>query len=68
MTGESRVSELSDDEDEDGEESDGSEDLMCQIKFEELDAQIRRVITKYDGAIFPKLNWSSPQARPPPLR
>ena len=56
------MSELSDDED-DGSGSDGSEDLTWQIKFTELDAQIRRVITKYDGAVFPKLNWSSPQVR-----
>lgn len=56
-----RVSELSDDEGE-GTGSDCSEDLTWQTKFTELDAQIRRVITKYDGAVFPKLNWSSPQA------
>jgi hypothetical protein len=33
------------------------------VTFDELDAHIRRVITKYDGAVFPKLNWTSPQVR-----
>ncbi|KAL8281385.1 hypothetical protein RQP46_006069 [Phenoliferia psychrophenolica] len=58
------VSELSDDEDADDDDAgsdDSDEDEMAQITFTDLDAQIRRVITKYDGAVFPKLNWSSPQ-------
>ncbi|KAK4700152.1 hypothetical protein P7C70_g6099, partial [Phenoliferia sp. Uapishka_3] len=56
------VSELSDDEDEDSRNgSDCSEDQTWQIKFEDLDAKIRTIITKYDGVVFPKLNWSSPQ-------
>ena len=54
-----RISELSDDES--GNASDSSEDQSWQVTFHELDAHIRRVITKYDGAVFPKLNWSSPQ-------
>ena len=33
-----------------------------QYAFPELDAQIRAVINEY-GAVFPKLNFSSPKAR-----
>lgn len=54
------MSELSDDEDA-ANGSDNQDDMSWQIKFPELDSQIRRVIVKYDGAVFPKLNWSSPQ-------
>ncbi|TNY18550.1 D123-domain-containing protein [Rhodotorula diobovata] len=32
-----------------------------QFSFPHLDAEIRAVIQRYDGAVFPKLNWSSPQ-------
>jgi hypothetical protein len=32
--------------------------------FPELDAQIRAVIEDYGGAVFPKLNFSSPKVRP----
>ncbi|ORY84107.1 D123-domain-containing protein [Leucosporidium creatinivorum] len=54
------VSELSDDEDSrNGSESE--DDQSWQVTFPELDADIRRILTKYDGAVFPKLNWSSPQ-------
>lgn len=57
-----RVSELSDDEDSrNGSESE--DDQSWQVTFPELDADIRRILTKYDGAVFPKLNWSSPQVR-----
>jgi hypothetical protein len=55
-----RVSQLSDDEDS-GNGTDSSGDQSWQVTFPQLDADIRRVITKYDGAVFPKLNWSSPQ-------
>jgi D123 len=34
-----------------------------QYAFPEFDAQIRACIDKY-GAVFPKLNFSSPKARP----
>lgn len=55
-----RVSELSDDEDSrNGSESE--DDQSWQVTFPELDTDIRRVLSKYDGAVFPKLNWSSPQ-------
>lgn len=30
-------------------------------RFEALDSKIRQVIKAYDGAVFPKLNWSAPQ-------
>jgi len=46
-------------------ESSGSDeedgDMHRQFAFPELDAQIRKVIQQYEGAVFPKLNWSSPQ-------
>ncbi|BGP25057.1 hypothetical protein JCM10295v2_003977 [Rhodotorula toruloides] len=32
-----------------------------QFSFPHLDAEIRSALEKYDGAVFPKLNWSSPQ-------
>lgn len=54
---------LSDDEGEgEGEDSDGSEDgeVRRRFAFPELDAQIRECIRTY-GAVFPKLNFSSPK-------
>lgn len=50
-----------DDEDESANGSESSEDESWQVTFPELDAQIRDAIAKYDGYVFPKLNWSSPQ-------
>ncbi|PRQ74658.1 D123-domain containing protein, partial [Rhodotorula toruloides] len=32
-----------------------------QFSFPHLDAEIRSALARYDGAVFPKLNWSSPQ-------
>ncbi|GAA6041124.1 hypothetical protein JCM8097_004127 [Rhodosporidiobolus ruineniae] len=59
------VSELSDSEDEDEEEqdsdSDSEDEPARQFSFPHLDAEIRTVLDRYDGAVFPKLNWSSPQ-------
>ncbi|GAA5865730.1 hypothetical protein JCM8547_002759 [Rhodosporidiobolus lusitaniae] len=61
------VSELSDSDEEDEEEeeqdSDDSDDdePVRQFSFPHLDAEIRSVLERYDGAVFPKLNWSSPQ-------
>ncbi|KAF7978491.1 hypothetical protein HWV62_45635 [Athelia sp. TMB] len=49
---------LSDDEDEDQEDED--EEEVRRYAFPELDAKIRRVIKDY-GAVFPKLNFSSPK-------
>ncbi|KAJ7366812.1 D123-domain-containing protein [Mycena albidolilacea] len=54
---------LSDDEGEgEGEDSDGSDDgeVRRRFAFPELDAQIRECIQTY-GAVFPKLNFSSPK-------
>ncbi|KAI1793282.1 D123-domain-containing protein [Ganoderma leucocontextum] len=47
---------LSDDDD----ASDGDEDELTKFSFPELDAQIREAIAEY-GAVFPKLNFSSPR-------
>ncbi|GAA5967703.1 hypothetical protein JCM11641_005740 [Rhodosporidiobolus odoratus] len=58
------VSELSDSEDEEEEsepDSDSDDEPAKQFAFPHLDAEIRSVLDKYDGAVFPKLNWSSPQ-------
>ncbi|KAI0373888.1 D123-domain-containing protein [Pilatotrama ljubarskyi] len=49
---------LSDDEDAEQEEDDGDE--LARFAFPELDARIREVIADY-GAVFPKLNFSSPR-------
>ncbi|SGY93614.1 BQ5605_C037g11599 [Microbotryum silenes-dioicae] len=56
------ISELSDSED--GESANGTEssdDQSWQVSFPKLDSEIRDVLFKYDGAAFPKLNWSSPR-------
>ena len=37
------------------------EDLTSKFSFRELYAQIRSILAIYDSAVFPKLNWSSPQ-------
>lgn len=37
-----------------------------QFSFPQLDEQIRNVISKY-GAVFPKLNFSSPKVHLPPI-
>jgi hypothetical protein len=54
-------------EDEDSDfDADGStvgEDEGPSYSFPELDSRIREVIEQYDGSVFPKLNWSSPQVR-----
>ncbi|GAA5958037.1 hypothetical protein JCM8115_001109 [Rhodotorula mucilaginosa] len=51
------ISELSDSE---SEEEEADEDQPV-FSFPRLDAEIRSALEKYDGAVFPKLNWSSPQ-------
>lgn len=46
------------------EEAEGEEDDDDQEKgwtFQQLDQHIRQVIHKYDGAVFPKLDWSAPR-------
>jgi D123 len=47
-------------------DADGSavdEDEGPSYSFPELDSRIREVIERYEGSVFPKLNWSSPQVR-----
>lgn len=58
-----RISELSDSEsdEEEEEDSDSDDEPVKQFSFPQLDAEIRSVLSRYDGAVFPKLNWSSPQ-------
>ncbi|GAA5921636.1 hypothetical protein JCM3775_001741 [Rhodotorula graminis] len=64
------LSELSDSDDDDppadpsasSHDSDDDDDEPArQFSFPHLDAEIRAVLERYDGAVFPKLNWSSPQ-------
>ncbi|BGP48621.1 hypothetical protein JCM10450v2_004497 [Rhodotorula kratochvilovae] len=64
------LSELSDSEDEDdgpadpsasSSDSDDDNEPVRQYSFPHLDTEIRAVLDRYDGAVFPKLNWSSPQ-------
>ncbi|GAA6050299.1 hypothetical protein JCM3770_002951 [Rhodotorula araucariae] len=63
------LSELSDSEDEadlpadpSASSSDSDDDEpVRQFSFPHLDREIRAVLGRYDGAVFPKLNWSSPQ-------
>jgi hypothetical protein len=51
-------------EEEEASNSDSDDDEpVKQFSFPQLDAEIRSVLARYDGAVFPKLNWSSPQVR-----
>lgn len=56
------TSTLSDEEDDDAEkdDSDSEEEQANKFSFPELDAKIRDIIKTY-GAVFPKLNFSSPK-------
>ncbi|GAA5945062.1 cell proliferation protein CDC123 [Sporobolomyces koalae] len=63
-SGPNGISELSDSESNDGDASDDDGSSSASIKqfsFPQLDAEIRLVLARYEGAVFPKLNWSSPQ-------
>ncbi|GAA6022872.1 hypothetical protein JCM11491_007026 [Sporobolomyces phaffii] len=63
-SGPNGISELSDSESEGDEPSSDDDDSIEPVKqfsFPQLDAEVRSVLAKYDGAVFPKLNWSSPQ-------
>ncbi|KAF7346256.1 hypothetical protein MSAN_01852800 [Mycena sanguinolenta] len=51
---------LSDDEGEDDDDSEDEDEPRRRFAFPELDAQIRDCIRTY-GAVFPKLNFSSPK-------
>jgi hypothetical protein len=63
----SSQSTLSDDEDEveDSASEPDSEYGRERFVFPELDKQIRQAISEY-GAVFPKLNFSSPRVSAPP--
>ena len=50
---------MSDDEDSEPEDE---QDERTRFAFPELDAQIRAAVVEY-GAVFPKLNFSSPRVR-----
>ncbi|POY75119.1 hypothetical protein BMF94_1749 [Rhodotorula taiwanensis] len=52
---------ISDLSDSDEEEEDSDDEQQPTFSFPRLDAEIRAALAKYDGAVFPKLNWSSPQ-------
>lgn len=54
------TSTLSDDEVSDDEDALEPTSFDKIYEFPELDAKIRQVIDEY-GAVFPKLNWTSPQ-------
>ena len=55
---------LDDDQDHvyEGDDEDTASETV-QYSFPDLDAQIRATIDEYGGAIFPKLNFSSPKVR-----
>ncbi|KAG9288346.1 hypothetical protein G9A89_021377 [Geosiphon pyriformis] len=54
-----RFKELSDEEDE--ADCDANDDEEILPNFPELEQQIGEAINDFDGAVFPKLNWSSPR-------
>ncbi|GBE85182.1 D123-domain-containing protein [Sparassis latifolia] len=51
---------LSDDEGDHGDDDDDDEDERRRFAFPDLDARIRDAVSQY-GAVFPKLNFSSPR-------
>jgi hypothetical protein len=58
------MSTLEDDDDHDGDSDDeATASPAMRYAFPELDSQIRAAIDEYDGAVFPKLNFSSPKVR-----
>ncbi|KAL1732684.1 D123-domain-containing protein [Schizophyllum commune] len=52
---------LSDDEKEDADDDFDSDEPRRTYAFPELDAQMRSAIKRYEGSVFPKLNFSSPR-------
>jgi hypothetical protein len=55
---------LEDDHDHDCDSDDeATASFATRYSFLELDAQIRATIDEYGGAVFPKLNFSSPKVR-----
>ena len=57
---------LSDDEKEVADDDSDSDEPRRTYAFPELDSQIRSAIKRYEGSVFPKLNFSSPRVRIPP--
>ena len=55
----------SEDETEDSASESGSEYGSKRFAFPELDDKIRQAVSEY-GAVFPKLNFSSPRVSAPP--
>ncbi len=53
---------LGDDHDSDSDDE-ATASSAARYSFPELDAQIRATIDEYGGAVFPKLNFSSPKVR-----
>jgi len=53
---------LEDDHDSDSDDE-ATASSAARYSFPELDAQIRATIDEYGGAVFPKLNFSSPKVR-----
>ncbi|KAG8907289.1 hypothetical protein FRC01_007737, partial [Tulasnella sp. 417] len=54
---------LSDDDESEQGSGDGPDhdEPLVKYAFPELDAQIRLIMAAYGGAVFPKLNWTSPK-------
>lgn len=48
-------------------EEEEEEPMAIPRRFLALDERIRQVMTKYDGRVFPKLNWSAPRVRAIPF-
>lgn len=51
---------LSDNDEEDADEDDDDEEPRKRFAFPEFDERIREAVRRY-GAVFPKLNFSSPK-------
>ncbi|KAL9936687.1 hypothetical protein V8E36_004755 [Tilletia maclaganii] len=43
------------------EEEEGEDDALPPPSFPRLHSRLQELIQKYDGAVFPKLNWSAPR-------
>jgi hypothetical protein len=54
---------LEDDRDHDCDSDDEVASSAVRYAFPVLDSQIRATINEYGGAVFPKLNFSSPKVR-----
>ncbi|KAK0527067.1 hypothetical protein OC842_004991 [Tilletia horrida] len=59
--GDDDKNEKEEEKDKDDEEDEEEEDALPPPSFPALHAKLRQLIEKYDGAVFPKLNWSAPR-------